>query len=107
MKVADTKIIKAIKEFLSEIAPKYSEFGFSTDDVLKSKGQEKGQLNFSITVLPDAFPDIFDEDNYLKPVKKILHKHLKKDIRYLRIYWAYTDSNKEVCCSISFDVKLS
>jgi len=103
MKVADVKIVKAIKEFLSEIAPGYSKFEFSTEDVLKSKNQEKGSLYFSITVPPDGFPDILDEDK--KSVKKILQKYLKKNIRYLRTYWAYS-ADKEVC-SISFDVKLS
>ena len=105
MKVADTKIIKKIKGFLSEIVSNYSVFGFSTNDTLKSKGQETGSLTFSITVSPDEFPDILDKDNYLELIKKMLKDRFKKDVRYLNINWSYTDSDKEVCC-ISFDVKL-
>lgn len=110
MKVADIKVIKAVKGFLSEIAPKYSDFGFSTTDTLKSKDQEKGSLNFSIAVPSDGFPDILNEDDYLIRIKQILQELLEKDIRYLNVDWSYADSDKdntkELCC-ISFDVKLS
>lgn len=111
MKVADTKTIKAVKQFLSRIAPKsdgpcyYSGFGFSTNNTLKSKDQKTGSLNFFITVSPDEFPDIFDKDDYLKLIKKILEDQFKKDVRYLNINWSYTASDKKVCCI--FDVKLS
>jgi len=106
MKVADVKIVKAIKEFLSEIAPKRRESELSTEGTLKSKEQEKGSLNFNFVVPSDEFPDIFDEDDYLKIIKKMLKEHLKKDVRYLKINWLYADSDKGTCY-IHFEVKLS
>ena len=108
MKVADTKTIKRVEGFLSEVAPSYSNLGFSTNCTLKSKDQEKGSLNFNIVVKPDDFPDIFDKDDYLKLLKKMLQDRFEKEVRYLNVNWSYVDSGKKSsCCCISFDVKLS
>ena len=114
MKAADTKIIKGVKEFLSDILPDVKDspidFGFGTGNVLKGKNQEKISFSFNITVASDNFPGILDEEEYLKKVKKGLSKRIGKEIRYLRVDWTFQDNvavkSEDPCC-ISFEVKLA
>jgi len=114
MKVADTNIIKGIKEFLSDIFPDVKDclidFSFGIDNVLKGKDQEKISFNFNFTINPDNFPGIFDEDDYLKKIKSGLSKRIGKKIRYLKVFWSFVEDKAEDeklknPCSMSFDVK--
>lgn len=111
MKVADTKIIKGIKEFLSEILSDVSvDFNFWADDVIKGKNLEKGSFGFNLVVAPDNLPDIFDEEEYLKKIKSKLDKQIGKEIRYLKVHWSFQDDvavKSEQRCCISFEVKLA
>lgn len=101
MKAADTKVIKGIKEFLEDFVPKYEEFCFSTVNSLKSKDQERGNFDFSLSVESYEFPDVFDKEDYLKLLKKKFEVKFEKKVRYFQINWSYSE---ESCC-ISFVVK--
>jgi hypothetical protein len=103
MEAADTKVIKGIKEFLEDFVSKYEEFCFSTADTLKSKDQERGDLAFSLNVKPYEFPDVFDEEGYLKSLKKKFEEQLGKKVRYFQISWSYTEDS----CCILFVIKFA
>lgn len=112
MKAADTKIIKGVREFISDILPKVkiSDFGFWAEDVTKSKDQKKSSFGFNFAVAPGNFPGIFNEEDYLKKIKSGLGKRIGKKIRYLKIHWSFQDDvaveYMQPCC-ISFDIKLA
>lgn len=112
MKAADTKILKGLLSVLDQICPESSDkrfparknTSFSLVGVIKNKNQEGFQFTLSFEVELDKFPEIFNRDTYLKEIKDMIQKQLKKDVRYLSISWSYCDDS---CCSFCFDGKLA
>jgi len=112
MKVADTKIMKEVKDFLSEISVSdFTDFNLWVGDTLKGKDQKKSDFGFSFCIKQENFPDMLNKDDSLKTIKGMIGKRFKKEVRYLKINISFAEELKSEklnqFCNISFEVKLA